>query len=157
MWMMNRPAADAGPDSGPNARLRTLRILWVVFLINIGLFVLICRVAAPTYDETAVGDGGLPTLLLALFALGFSAVAASFFVKPGFYRRAAERQEPAQLQTGFVLALVLCETAALFGVVGVFVTRSDYAYVLFALGALGQLLHFPRREQVLSAYYKSVG
>ena len=152
--MMNRPAADAGPDAVPDARLRTMRILWAVFLINIGLFVVVCLVASPDYEEPSAGAGGVPTVLLVLLALGFSAVAASFFVKPGFYRRAAERQEPALLQTGFILALVFCETAALLGVVGVFITQSNYAYALFALGALGQALHFPRREQVLSAYYK---
>jgi hypothetical protein len=43
------------------------------------------------------------------------------------------------------------------GLVGVFTTWNDYAYALFALGALGEALHFPTREQVLSAYYKSAG
>ena len=146
----NRPGADPGPEG----HLRVMRTLWAVFLVNIGLFVLLCQVAAPDRDEPAAG---VPTLLLVLLALGFSTVAASFLLKPVFYRRAAERQEPSHLQTGFVLALALCETAALPGVVGVFVTQSDYAYALFALGALGQALHFPTREQVLSAYYKPAG
>jgi F0F1-type ATP synthase membrane subunit c/vacuolar-type H+-ATPase subunit K len=143
----NQPGADPGPEG----RLRVMRILWVVFLVNIGLFVVLCQVAAPDRDEPAVG---VPTLLLVLLALGFSTVAASFLVKPGFYRRAAERHEPAHLQTGFILALALCEAAALLGVVAVFVTSSGYAYLLFALGALGQAAHFPTREQVMSAYFK---
>jgi F0F1-type ATP synthase membrane subunit c/vacuolar-type H+-ATPase subunit K len=157
MQMMNRPGDSAGTDPGPEVRLRTMRILWAVFLVNIGLFVFLCLFAAPDRDEAAPGPGGVPTLLLVLIALGVSSVAASFLVKPGFYRRAAERQEPARLQTGFILALVLCEVAALLGVVGVFVTQSNYAYVLFALGALGQALHLPGRGQVLSAYYKPAG
>ena len=58
------------------------------------------------------------------------------------------------MQTGFILAMVLCEVAALMGLAALFVTLSNYAYLLFALGALGQALHFPRREEVMSAYYK---
>ena len=150
--MMNRPGA--GPDAGADLRLRTMRILWLAFLVNVGLFVLVCRVAGPDGGGAAGGGRPFPTLLLMLFAMGLASVAASFVVKPGFYRRAAERGAPAQMQTGLIIALALCEAAALLGVVGVFVTQSDYAYALFGLGALGQALHFPRREQVLSAYYR---
>ncbi len=58
------------------------------------------------------------------------------------------------MQTGFIIAMALCESAVLFGLVGVFMTWNNYAYLLFALGALGEVLHFPRREQLMSAYYK---
>ena len=37
---------------------------------------------------------------------------------------------------------------------GLFVTHNRYAYALLALGALGQLLHFPRRDQLTAAYRK---
>jgi hypothetical protein len=60
------------------------------------------------------------------------------------------------MQAGFTVVMALCESAVLFGLVGVFVTRNDAAYLLFALGALGMLLHFPRREQVESAFRKSL-
>jgi len=40
--------------------------------------------------------------------------------------------------------------------VGVFTTWNDYAYGLFVLGALGEALHFPRREQVGAAFQKSL-
>ena len=60
------------------------------------------------------------------------------------------------MQAGFILALALCEVAALMGMVALFVTLSKYAYLLFALGALGMLLHFPRREQVEAAFGKTL-
>jgi F0F1-type ATP synthase membrane subunit c/vacuolar-type H+-ATPase subunit K len=145
----NGPATDPGPEG----RLRVMRILWAVFLVNVGLFVVVCKVA--TADSPADASGGVPPLLLVLAALSLAAVAVSFPVKAAFYRRAAERQEPGRLQTGFIIALVLCEVAALLGVVAVFVTLNDYSYLLFALGALGEALHFPTREQVLSAYFKA--
>jgi hypothetical protein len=146
-----RPGADIQPD----AQLRVLRILWAVFLTTIGLFVLVTYISRPA-DETVASlrQQDSPALLLVLATLALSAVVASFVLKAGFYRRAAEQQQPAVLQTGLILALVLCETAVLLGLVGIFITWNEYFYALFALGALGEALHFPRREQVLSAHFR---
>ena len=153
MHVPNRPTEDAGPE----ARLRTMRFLWVMFLITIGLFVLVTRFARPDDATGAEIARDNPTLLLALAAVGLSTVAASFVMKAHYYGRAAERQRPEQLQAGFIVAMALCEAAVLLGFVGLFVTWNDYAYLLFGLGALGEALHFPRREQVLSAYYRQAG
>jgi F0F1-type ATP synthase membrane subunit c/vacuolar-type H+-ATPase subunit K len=153
--MMKQPPAD---NTGPEARLRVMRILWAVFLVNVGLFVVVTRLINDgSGAEGADGTEGVPPLLYALAALALSSVVASFVLKASFYRRAAERRESPLVQTGFIIALALCESAALFGVVGVFVTRCDYAYALLGLGALGMALHFPRREQVEAAYLKQVG
>lgn len=138
-------------------RLRMMRILWAAFLMCIGLFFVIAHLARPETDAEAGGGGGIPPLLFALGAAGLTAVAVSFIVKAGFYRRAAEQRQPALLHSGLILALALCETAVLMGLVGLFVTSNEYAYILFGIGGLGQALHVPRREQVEAAYYKSVG
>ena len=128
-----------------------MRILWAVFLVNVGLMALVSQFGRPETGEVE----GVPPLLYALGVAGISSVAASFFLKASYYRRAAERQQPALLQSGFIVALALCEAAVLLGLIGLFTTGCDYAYGLFALGALGMVLHFPRREQVLASYYKS--
>jgi hypothetical protein len=146
----NRAAAARGPE----VHLRTMRILWVVFLICVGLFVLVTVLTRPDDETVAEMGGGNTTLLYVLAALALASVAASFVAKGIFYRRAAEQQLPALVQVGFTLAMALCEAGVLFGLVGVFVTRNDAAYLLFALGALGMVLHIPRREQVEAAYYK---
>lgn len=148
--MMNRPAAGAGPE----VRLRTMRILWAAFLITIGLFVLVTYFSRPSADAIAEARQETPMLLLILAPLGLSSVVVSFVLKASFYRRAAEQQQPDVLQIGFIVAMALCESAVIFGLVGLFVTWNDYAYGLFALGALGEALHFPRREEVMSAYFK---
>jgi F0F1-type ATP synthase membrane subunit c/vacuolar-type H+-ATPase subunit K len=153
--MMNRPSAGGGTDPGPEVRLRVVRMLWAIFLVTVFNFALIGWFARPEPD--AAEAAALPPLLYGLAAAGLASVAASFPVKSAFYRRAAERREPAQIQTGFIIAIVLCEVAALLGLLGLFTTRSDYAFALFALAALGEALHFPRREDVLAAYYKPVG
>ena len=152
--MMNRPATGGGEEQGPNARLTMLRILWAVFLVTIFNFALLGWFTRPEPDA---GAEGVPPLLYALAAGALASVAASFVVKPVFYRRAAERQEPARLQTGFIVAMVFCEVAALLGLVGLFTTRCDYAFALLGVAALGEALHFPRREEVLAVYYKPVG
>jgi len=149
--MMNRPAAGAGPET----YLRTMRILWVAFLTCVGLFVLVTVVTRPS-ELPAESGRGLDPLLVVLAGLALLTVAASFVVKSGFYRRAVGGRLPALLPSGFIIAMALCESAVLFGLVGVFVTRNDAAYLLFALGALGMLLHFPRREQVEAAFQKSL-
>lgn len=151
--MLNRPATDTGSEAGADARLRVMLILWGAFLMTVVMFFVIALIVRPEPAAGAGGEGDIPPLLYGLAALALSMVAASFVVKGGFYRRAAERRQPDQLQTGFILALALCESAALFGLVGLFVTGNDYAYALLALGALGEALHFPRRGQVEAAYF----
>ena len=156
---MYSPEADARAE----ARLRVMRILWIAFLASVGLYALVAYLANPLSDAERAriqGDPaptGIPAVLVALFALGVALVVASFVLKQAFAKKAAARQLPDAFQTGFILALAFCESAALFGLVGLFVTGSRYAYALLALGALAIALHFPRREQLLAAYFKPAG
>lgn len=149
--MMNQPATDVGLE----VRLRTMQLLWGTFLVCVGLFVLVTRLTRPT-DLPAEVSGGLHPLIYVLGIMALIFVTTSFVLKRGFYRRAAEHQQPALLQAGFIIAMALCESGVLMGMVGIFVTRKDAAYLIFALGALGMLLHFPRRKQVEGAYYKNL-
>lgn len=147
-------------DAGPEVRLRTMRILWVVFLITVGLYALVGYISNPMSDvERAVLQGepaptGIPTLLLLLFALGFLLIVVSFVTGEALYKKAAAQQRPDIFQTGFILAVVFSESAALFGLIGLFVTGNRYAYALLAAAALGVALQFPRRGKLLSAYYE---
>ena len=148
---MNQPPTKASPE----IFLRTIRILWGSFLVCVGLFVLVTRLTRPA-DLPAAAAGGSDPLLYVLGVLALVVVAASFFLKGILYRRGAEQQQPLLVQAGFILAMALCEAGVLMGLVGIFVTRNDTYYLLFALGALGMLLHFPRRAQVEAAYYKGL-
>ena len=153
--MMNQPSSQPGPDAGLERRLRTMRILWGAFLITIGLYVLVTVFGVPWKDAGEEGRDN-QTLLLAFAVLGFMAVAASFVLKRHFHGHAVEESDPAKFQTGFIVAEALCEWAALLGLIGLFVTVNKYAYALIALGALGQLLHFPSREQLAATYKKGL-
>jgi F0F1-type ATP synthase membrane subunit c/vacuolar-type H+-ATPase subunit K len=150
-------------DAGLEVRLRTLRILWAAFLATTGLYALVAYLANPMSDaERARIQGepaptGIPVILVAFFALGVALVVASFVLKRAFAKKAAAEQQPGVFQTGLILAFAFCESATLFGLIGLFVTGNRYADALLAFGALGIALHFPRREQLLAAYFKPVG
>ena len=153
--MMNRNESDAGIDT----RLRTMRILWAVFLATIAQFLLFVYFAGPmTEAERAAASGepapsgNPPPLLYVFYALGLSAVAASYLLRQNFYGRAEREKQPALVQTGLIVALVLCEVSALLGLIALFALGNPLAYFLFALAAVGDLFHFPRRDQLLAAY-----
>lgn len=149
----------------PEARLRTMRIIWAVFLTTVGLYALVAYFAAPstpdggsvrTGEALGIGavSGGLSMMLIVFFALGFSMVVISFLLKLAFTNRAVRERNPALLQTGLILSLVLCEMAGLLAFIGLFADGNRNAYLLFGFSALGILLHFPRREQVFESYGK---
>ena len=153
--MMNRNESDAGIDT----RLRTMRILWAVFLMTIAQFLLVVYFADPMTEAERASASGEPApsgnpspLLYLFFALGLASVAASYLLRRSFYGKGERERQPALVHTGLILALALCETAALFGLVALFVLGNPLAYSLFALAVIGQLLHFPRRDQLLAAY-----
>jgi F0F1-type ATP synthase membrane subunit c/vacuolar-type H+-ATPase subunit K len=152
---MNQPVDRPSAGTGVEAHLRVLRILWAALLTTIVVYALIAFFLLRGRDAAAEGADN-PTLLAAFAVMGFAAVAASFVLKRHFYAHAAERREPSRLQTGFIFALAFCEMAALLGFVGLLVTMNRYSYALLALGALGQLLHFPRRDQLAAAYGKGL-
>lgn len=92
-----------------------------------------------------------PLLLVSLIALFFS-----FLLRKRFFIRAANEQRPDMIQTGIIIGFALCEVAAIFGLLAIFLTGSALSYLILAIGAAGILLHFPRREQLLGADFKPI-
>ncbi len=103
-----------------------------------------------------VGSHGTPnpTLSYALLAAGAAIVFASFVLKQQLMRKAIEKRDVAALQSSHIVALALCESAALFGVLDRFVTASQTSWFLFAIAVLGILLHFPRKDNLRAASFK---
>jgi hypothetical protein len=153
--MMNRPSNQPGPEALLEVRLRTLRILWSAFLLSIGVYVLVTVFVVPWKEAGEEGRDN-PALLMAFAVLGLLLVAASFVLKRHFYGHAVAQGSPDKFQVGFIAAEAFCEFAALLGLTGLLITANRYAYALFALGALGQLLHFPGREQLAATYKKGL-
>ena len=94
------------------------------------------------------------TLFLALVAFALSTTLISVPIKNKLLRRAVEQQQVQLVQQGHIVAWALCEVAALLGVLDFFMTGDRYYYILFIIAACGQLLHFPRRDDVANAWAK---
>ena len=81
-------------------------------------------------------------------------VLGSFLVKSKLLARAINEQQLQLVQPAYVLALAMCEVPALLGMLVFFTTANRNYYVLMIIAAIGQLLHFPRREHLENAAYK---
>ena len=133
-----------------DVRMRTLRILWIAIVLSVGMY----------YVFTVLADrpeGLTPnnTLFIVLLAIALSTTLVSFPIKGMLLKKATEKQQLPLVQQAYVVALALCEVSALMGLVDFFVTANHYYYSFFILAAAAQLLHFPRREHLINASFKS--
>jgi hypothetical protein len=138
-------------QSNVDARYRIMLIIWFALLSSVGIYFVVAQLVQPPQTDSTQNT----MLTLILFGMGTLMVLASFALKHRFLRQSVERQEIALVQTGFIVAIALCEAAALFGLVDLMVTGNRYYFVLMIIGALGILFHFPRRDQLLAAMYKN--
>ena len=130
-------------------RLRTMRTLWIAMILSIVGYFIFSFFAGPSKDVKPN-----PTLSLVLLGAAVSAALISFLLKSKLLNRAFEQQQVQLVQQGYIVALAMCEVGGLLGLLDFFVTGDRYYYVLFIIAAVGQLLHFPRREHVVSALGK---
>ena len=139
--MMNQPPIQAKVT----ARCRGLLIIWGAQFVSLAVFVALTRIieVAPT--------SGDDTLRRQLFdALGGAGLALSFVLKYLLLRRAAETKRPDVATTAYIVAFALCDLVAVFGLIN-FILSGVPIVLLFALAAVGLLLHFPRRAHIEAA------
>ena len=136
------------PEPGVEQRHRNILILWAGILMVIPMYlVLIWINSVPPDPEKS-------TLALMLIGLSIVPVAISFLVKNKLLSKAVETQKLELVQQAYVVAFALCEAALMLGIVIYFVTGSPYYVAAIAIGALGLLLHFPRKQHLLDATFK---
>lgn len=92
--------------------------------------------------------------MIAFAFLALASFVLSFVMKKRSFEEAVAKQKIAFVQTGFITACALCEAISLLGVVLAFAFSHQYFFLWFALGSLGIILHFPRRENVIAASYR---
>lgn len=145
-----KPQATDSNNAQPNINqiVRTIRIVWLALLINVGLFYVLTNFA-----ERPENIEPNNTLSLALLAAGVSSTLASFLVKYRLISRAIEQRQVQQVQQGYIVAWAMCEAAALLGLMDFFLTSDPYFYAFFIIAALGDLLQFPRREHFENASF----
>ena len=131
-------------------RYRTMLILWFALLMSVVIFFVMTIVAGP---EPSDRDRAATTsvILFMLVGVGTFLVVLSFAVKRKVLRRSVEKQEPMLVQQALVVTCAMCEVSAMFGMLERFSIGSGDHYVLFLVSAIGIVLHFPKRDQLLAA------
>jgi len=141
-------------QSNLDARYRTILTLWFALFMNIGVFFALAVFLAPQVSNASETP---PSTLftLVLTGLGTLFVLLSFVVKRKVLERSVEQQKVALVQQALILACALCEAGALLGLLGRFLFDRREFYLLFVIAAIGIALHFPRRDDLRSATYKT--
>ena len=68
--------------------------------------------------------------------------------------QAVAEQNPARLQSGYIVAWALCEATCLCGLLGIFMTKTFAFYAFFLAAALGMIAHRPQRDALHATLYK---
>ena len=131
-------------------RHQTLLILWFAMLMNIGILFLVAFIAAPAANNSAS-----KVLTLVFAALATFLVGISFAVKRKFLEKSVDWQDMSLVQKGLIVAWAICELSAMLGLLERFLIGNWDYFVLFLLAAIGIALHFPRRNDLLAANYKT--
>ncbi len=133
-----------------DARFRVILILWFALLSSVVVYILVSLVI----QRPNVDDGENRTLTFVITVVGTVAVIVSTALRRRFLAKSVDLQRLELVQTGYIVALALCEFAALLGLVDRMVTGNRYYYVLFVIALIGMALHWPRRNHLLAASYK---
>jgi|SRR5689334_18623347 len=148
---MSSPSTNQNdPQTNVEVRVLTLRILWMALLMSVVInYVITCFVKRP--EDVAPN----PTLSMVLICVAVLAVLISFLIKSRLLSKAIDQQHVGMVQQAYVVTWAIAEAAALLGLLDFFTTADRYYHALFIIGALGLLLHFPRRESVVNAAFKT--
>ncbi|MGI9165365.1 MAG: hypothetical protein ACR2G5_03100 [Pyrinomonadaceae bacterium] len=145
---------DHSAQTDLDARYRTMLILWFALFMNIAIFFVFSLLMS---QERSNNRDTAPSILLPVVftALGTLLVALSFAVKGKLLKRSVETQDVQLVQKALVIACAMCEASALLGLIERFLGNGREYYLLFLIAALGTALHFPRREHLVAATYKT--
>ena len=139
------------------AQYQTLLIIWAAILMSQVMFLLVIFLTKGElfefrFDQPFTGQSG--TMILGFAVAALTCVGLSFAFKRRFIERAVAEQDPKLVQTGTIIALVLCEASSLIGLCLAFAFDYQYFFAWFVLGIAGMLFHFPRQNDLLAAGYK---
>lgn len=147
-------------QQNPNVELqyRTMSIVWAALFFSQFLFLLILYFIKPevySFDfRKPVLDAQNFVFIIALAVVGISTFVASFILKSKLLKQAIESQNTALVQTALIIGCALCEATTLLGFVLAVAFGYQYFFLWFALGILGYILHFPRRDHLIAASYR---
>ena len=134
-----------------------MAIIWFAMLASQMLLLMVLFFAKPEafqfdFSKSPLGENPMMTMMFAVLAI--SNLGLSFVFKRKYLNQAITEQKPALVQTAMILGCALCESISLFGLVLAFAFSYQYFFLWFALGIVGTILHFPKRENLIAASYK---
>ena len=127
-----------------------MRIIWIALLMTVFIYYVITFFVKRPDDVVPN-----PTLSLVLICVAMLALLISFLIKNRLLTKAVDQQHIGMVQQAYVVTWAINEVAALLGLLDFFTTADRYYHALFIISALGLLFHFPRREPVVNAGFKS--
>jgi uncharacterized membrane protein YcgQ (UPF0703/DUF1980 family) len=123
-------------------RLRKNRIVWAAFTFSVVLYFMLMLLIPPA---AVVGNISIERVLM---VLAVAYVLLSIPAKRWLLVQADSVDSSFLRGLAFLVPLLLCEVAALTGVVLRLAAGSSHYYVFLTLALVGMLLHFPRRDAV---------
>jgi F0F1-type ATP synthase membrane subunit c/vacuolar-type H+-ATPase subunit K len=139
------------------AQYRVLTVVWIALLFSQLLLLVVLFFARPEvfrFDLSKSLLGGNPVVIVMFALLAISNLVLSFVLSRKYLNQAIAGQKPALVQTAMIIGCALCEAISLFGVALAFAFSYQYFFLWFALGILGTILHFPKRDNLIVAAYK---
>jgi len=144
-------------NSNVEAQYKTLTIIWFALIVSQLMFAVVIFFVKPEvlrfdFSKPLVGDN---PMLIGIFALlAISNLVLSLMISRKYLNQAIAEQTPALVQTAMIVGCALCEAISLCGVLLAFAFSYQYFFLWIALGIIGTILHFPRRENLIAASYK---
>ncbi len=145
------------PNPNVEQQYRVLSVIWFVLLFSQMMFLVVVFITRPevfNFDFSKPAFGENPPLTIAFAVLAVINFSLSFVVEKRAVAQAVAEQKPQYMQTGLIVACALCEAISLLGLVLAFAFSYQYFFAWFALGILGIVLHFPKRDNINAASYK---
>ena|SRR5687768_4584873 len=143
--------------SNIKVKYETLVIIWGALLVSQLVFLLLIYIIKPElfafdFSRSLLGDRPITVVLFAAAAL--TVFILSFVLRNQHIRRSVIDQDAGCVQTGLVLGCALCELSSVLGVVLALAFDYSYFFLWIALGIVGILLNFPRRDMLRAAGYR---
>jgi hypothetical protein len=133
---------------------KTLVGFWGALLGSQALFLVLVYMIKPelfTLNFSQPLMGKHPAVIVLFAAAAIAVFILSFVLRNQHMRRAVIDQDAGCVQTGLLLGCVLSEISSVLGMVLAFVFDYQYFFLWIALGLLGVLSHFPRRQNLRDA------
>lgn len=138
---------------------RTLVFLWFALFVSQFLFLVVIFFVKPGLFKFDFSQPFLPgkfaIIVLIFLVVGITNLAVSFLLKKKYLDQAIAEQNIHFVQTALITGCALCESASLFGLMLAFVADYQYFFIWFILGIGATIFHFPRRDNLTAANYKS--